>query len=96
MGLGRVELLERIRTAGSISAAARAMGMSYRRAWDLIDAMNRQFGVPLVIKTTGGRCGGGARLTAEGEQAIVVSRELDQAFRELMEQRTQALALDGR
>lgn len=93
LGIGRVELLEQIRAGGSISAAARAMGMSYRRAWELIDSMNRQFGEPLVIKTTGGRGGGGAQLSDAGEKAIAAFKDLDEAFREFMERRTRALPL---
>jgi molybdate transport system regulatory protein len=89
-----VALLEQIRANGSISAAARAMGMSYRHAWELIDSMNRQLGVPLVIKATGGRGGGGTRLTATAEQAIATFHELDGAFREFMKQRTQLLSLE--
>lgn len=70
LGYGRVVLLERIREYGSISAAARSMEMSYRHAWDLVDSMNRQSRTPIVISSTGGRGGGGAELTREGEQAI--------------------------
>lgn len=96
LGIGRVELLEQIRISGSISAAARVMGMSYRHAWELIDSMNRQLGEPLVIKTTGGRGGGGARLSAAGERAITAFRELDSAFLEFMDRRTRALPLELR
>jgi molybdate transport system regulatory protein len=67
---GRVVLLERIREDGSISAAARSMGMGYRHAWELVEAMNRQAPAPLVAKATGGRGGGGARLTPAGERAV--------------------------
>ncbi len=91
LGIGRVELLEQIRICGSISAAAREMGMSYRHAWELIDSMNRQLGEPLVIKETGGRGGGGTKLTAVGENAIAAFRELDNAFSEFVEQRTREL-----
>jgi molybdate transport system regulatory protein len=72
------------------------MGMSYRHAWELIDSMNRQLGVPLVVKETGGRGGGGTRITVEGERAIRAFRELDSAFREFIEQRTGELQLDGK
>ena len=70
LGFGRVVLLERILEHGSISAAARSMDMSYRHAWKLVDSMNRQSRKPVVVSSTGGRGGGGARLTEEGEQAI--------------------------
>lgn len=91
LGIGRVELLEQVRRNGSISAAAREMGMSYRRAWELVDSMNRQFDKPLVIKTTGGRGGGGARLSKTGEQAIALFRELDRAFRAFTDQHTRVI-----
>ncbi|MCG8425925.1 MAG: LysR family transcriptional regulator [Chromatiales bacterium] len=70
LGYGRVVLLERIQEFGSISAAARSMEMSYRHAWKLVDAMNRQSRTPVVEKSTGGRGGGGALLTEAGKQAI--------------------------
>ncbi len=95
LGAGRVELLEQIRKHGSISSAARAMDMSYRHAWELIESMNRQSGSPLVLTETGGRGGGGARLTAVCERAISAYQELQQAFEEFMVQRTQALRLYG-
>ena len=67
---GRVVLLERIRDHGSISAAARSMGMSYRHAWNLVNEMNRLSPVPLVERVTGGAGGGGTRLTPAGETTI--------------------------
>lgn len=67
---GRVVLLERVREYGSISQAARSMGMGYRHAWRLIDQVNRQAPVPLVERAAGGRGGGGTRLTLAGERAI--------------------------
>ena len=67
MGPGKAELLQAIADTGSISAAARRMGMSYRRAWLLVDTMNRCFTSPLVTSTTGGAQGGGASLTPLGE-----------------------------
>jgi len=70
LGYGRVVLLERIREHGSISAAARSLKMSYRRAWRLVDSMNRQSAEPLVTKSTGGRGGGGARLSEVGHAAV--------------------------
>jgi molybdate transport system regulatory protein len=70
LGYGRVVLLERIRQHGSISAAARSMEMSYRHAWELVDSMNRQGREAVVEKSTGGRGGGGAVLTAAGERAV--------------------------
>jgi len=76
LGYGRVVLLERIRDTGSISRAAKTMEMSYKHAWDLVDSMNRQAKVPLVEKVSGGRGGGGTRLTEAGERAIASFRTL--------------------
>jgi len=70
IGPGKAELLESIARAGSISAAARGMGMSYRRAWLLVEDMNKAFRRPVVVTLTGGDGGGGARLTALGEDAL--------------------------
>jgi len=77
IGPGRADLLEAIARTGSISAAARALGMSYRRAWLLVDAVNRSFRRPLVARATGGRGGGGARLTAQGEHALRLYRAIE-------------------
>ncbi|WP_154584450.1 winged helix-turn-helix domain-containing protein, partial [Bordetella pertussis] len=62
-GQHRIDLLAQIEATGSISAAARAAGMSYKGAWDAIDAMNNLAGEPLVLRSAGGRGGGGTRLT---------------------------------
>jgi molybdate transport system regulatory protein len=70
LGPGKVQLLQAIADTGSISAAARTMHMSYRRAWMLVETMNRCFRTPLVSTATGGRSGGGAGLTAAGEKAL--------------------------
>lgn len=70
MGPGKADLLEAIDRAGSISAAAREMGMSYKRAWDLVDTMNRCFKQPLVATATGGSHGGGAHVTEFGYDVL--------------------------
>jgi molybdate transport system regulatory protein len=70
MGPGKADLLEAIERAGSISAAARQMGMSYKRAWDLVDTMNRCFRQPLVATATGGSHGGGAHVTEFGHEIL--------------------------
>ncbi len=69
-GAGRIELLSRIAECGSITHAAKAMKMSYKAAWDAIDAMNNLAGEPLVERTTGGKGGGGTQLTQRGKQLI--------------------------
>lgn len=76
MGPGKADLLEAIAREGSISAAGRAMGMSYRRAWLLVDTMNRCFAEPLVEARPGGGKGAGARLTPAGRQALAAYRAL--------------------
>ena len=70
IGPGKAELLRHIREEGSISAAARAMNMSYRRAWLLVDTMNHCFLAPVVSTATGGSHGGGAHLTEMGEEIL--------------------------
>ncbi|WP_230971628.1 winged helix-turn-helix domain-containing protein [Nitrogeniibacter aestuarii] len=82
LGPGKLSLLESIADNGSISAAARAMGMSYARAWRLVDDMNRCFKTPLVITASGGKHGGGARVTDEGRQMLSVYREMQARVRE--------------
>lgn len=70
IGPGKIDLLAAIHNTGSISGAARSMGMSYRRAWLLVETMNQCFQRPLVETATGGKAGGGATLTAEGEAVL--------------------------
>jgi molybdate transport system regulatory protein len=82
LGDGRLELLEGIHSHRSISAAARNMGMSYRRAWLLVQDINEAAGLPLVEAVTGGRRGGGAHLTAQGVQAIALFRTVRQQLRQ--------------
>lgn len=77
LGPGKVDLLEAIENAGSISAGARELGLSYRRAWDLVDAMNHCFKQPLVTRVKGGKGGGGAQLTAEGRRMLDLYRTME-------------------
>lgn len=76
-GPGKADLLEAIDQFGSISAAGRAMGMSYRRAWLLVDTMNRCWTAPLVDATPGGGDDKGARLTACGRSMLAAYRALE-------------------
>jgi molybdate transport system regulatory protein len=76
MGPGKADLLEHIAKLGSISKAAKAMEMSYSRAWQLVDAMNTAFRRPLVESSTGGKRGGGAVLTPEGEEVLALYRQM--------------------
>lgn len=80
LGPGKAELLEAIGREGSISAAARAMGLSYRRAWLMIDATNRAFAEPLVALHPGARIG--ATLTEEGRAVVTAYRALEAALAE--------------
>jgi molybdate transport system regulatory protein len=76
MGPGKADLLEAIDACGSISAAAKQMKMSYRRAWELVDVMNKCFIEPLVLSSPGGAHGGGAQLTAFGRDILKSYRDL--------------------
>ena len=78
LGPGKAELLRAIGESGSISAAAREMGMSYRRAWQLVETMNRCFRAPLVEAAPGGKGGGGARLTDAGREALARYRAMEE------------------
>jgi molybdate transport system regulatory protein len=77
IGPGKAMLLQSIRDTGSISAAARDMRMSYKRAWLLLDSMNRAFDVPVVMAAPGGAGGGGAALTAFGAEVLRRYREIE-------------------
>jgi molybdate transport system regulatory protein len=79
IGPGKVRLLETIAEQGSISAAGRALGMSYRRAWMLIEQMNTGFGQPVVEAQIGGRAGGGARLSPLGTDLVAQYRAIERA-----------------
>jgi len=82
MGPGKADLLDAIAHEGSISAASRALGMSYRRAWVLVDTMNRCFAQPLVEARSGGGGKAGARLTPCGERALAAYRALSDRVEE--------------
>jgi molybdate transport system regulatory protein len=75
-GPGKGELLARIAETGSIAAAGRAMGMSYKRAWALVEEMNAAFRAPLVLSVRGGAGGGGAALSEEGRAVLAAYRDI--------------------
>ena len=77
LGPGKIDLLEAIVRSGSISSAAREMGLSYRRAWMLVDTMNRYFQKPPVIRVTGGKGGGGAELSEMGRHIVSLYRNME-------------------
>lgn len=87
LGPGKAALLDHIVRTGSISAAARAMGMSYRRAWQLVEALNRSFVEPVVLTKVGGGRGGGAVVTAFG-------RDLARRFHVMEDKASAAIAED--
>ncbi len=92
IGPGKAALIEAIDRTGSISAAARDMGMSYRRAWDLVDIMNRCFRRDLVTTATGGSGGGGARVTAFGRDILARYRAMEETAQASIEKEMTGLA----
>ncbi|MEO8314432.1 MAG: LysR family transcriptional regulator [Pseudomonadota bacterium] len=79
LGPGKISLLEGIERTGSLSAAARALGMSYRRGWLLLHSTNEGFSQPVVALSVGGKDGGGARLTDFGRRLVADYREFEAA-----------------
>lgn len=88
LGIGRIMLLQKIVDTGSISEAARRLSMSYRQAWEHVDAMNKEAESPLVITSTGGAGGGGTFVTPEGLKALKKFRKLHNRFRAFTEKET--------
>ncbi len=90
IGPGKAAILEEIKRAGSIAAAGRHMGMSYKRAWYMVETMNRCFKTPVVITAKGGKSGGGARLTSWGEEVLLRYRRMEKLSAEAIEQEMRA------
>jgi molybdate transport system regulatory protein len=82
LGPGKADLLDHIRDTGSITAAGARMGMSYKRAWELVETLNATFREPVVTTKRGGAGGGGARLTATGETVLDHYRRIEQRLRQ--------------
>jgi molybdate transport system regulatory protein len=87
VGPGKIGLLEAIRDAGSLSQGARDIGMSYRRAWLLIESLRRSFREPVTMASTGGKDGGGMLVTEFGDALIKNYRDLERDFSTLAERR---------
>lgn len=93
IGYGRVALLEKIRELGSITKAAKSLNISYRHAWELIDSMNSQARKPFIETLTGGKGGGGTRLTEEGEKAIIIFQKFSGNFGRFLEKQEKNISL---
>ena len=93
LGPGKVDLLESIGRTGSISAAGRELGMSYRRAWLLVDALNHMFPEPLVSAAPGGSQGGGTKLTDYGRGVAAAYRRVEARARAAMREEMAAFSL---
>jgi molybdate transport system regulatory protein len=91
LGPGKIALLEAVQATGSISDAARVLQMSYRRAWLLVSSLNAAFDEPVTVAVTGGKGGGGARVTAFGADLITVYRALETEVTQLATQRLAAI-----
>ncbi len=91
IGPGKIRLLEAIGREGSISAAGRALGMSYKRAWGLVDALNKQLGTPVAAASPGGAKGGGAMLTEAGRGLVEDYRAIEGLATEAAAARLRAL-----
>jgi len=96
IGPGKIQLLENIHARGSISAAGRAMDMSYKRAWDLVDEINRICRQPAVERQTGGKNGGGAVLTPFGSSLVARYRKIERDAASAVRKDLQALRTDIR
>ena len=90
-GPGPVELLQLIEETGSINQAAKKMGMSYKKAWEIVNRLNEIVGSPLVITATGGEKGGGSSISDEAKQLIEWYLSLRERFRQFMDSETEKL-----
>lgn len=91
IGLGRFELLSRIEMFGSISKAAKDMGMSYKKAWGLVNSMNNTFNEPLVVGVAGGMNGGGSALSSSGKRLVKMYRQIELENREFLVNKLKSL-----
>jgi molybdate transport system regulatory protein len=91
-GPGPMELLERIESTGSINKAAKQMGMSYKKAWEIINRLNKNANQPLVETQTGGKRGGGSVISSKAKQLIAYHKNLRKKFQLFLEKETNFLA----
>ena len=91
LGEGKILLLKTIAKHGSINKAAKSIGMSYKKAWKLVNAMNKESGQPLVIRTAGGVDGGGTQLTESGMQAIEQFSLLNKKLKKFLERESERM-----
>jgi molybdate transport system regulatory protein len=91
VGPGKIRLLEAIRDSGSLSRGARSIGMSYRRAWLLVNSLKQSFREPVTVASTGGKDGGGMLVTEFGDALISNYRELERDFATLAARRLHAI-----
>jgi molybdate transport system regulatory protein len=91
LGPGKIRLLEAIRDSGSLAQAARNMGMSYRRAWLLVESLKQSFREPATVASAGGKDGGGMRVTKFGDALITSYRDLERDFANLATRRLEAI-----
>lgn len=94
-GVGKVELLEGVAACGSLAEAARRMKMSYRRAWLLLEDMNKSFAQPVAKANVGGRGGGGVQLTEFGQKLVKAYRELEEELAPLVEAKFGSVMVSG-
>ena len=93
LGFGRVKLLKAIEDTGSLSKAAKSLSMSYKKAWEMIDGMNKEAKKPLVIRVSGGKGGGGTKVTEEGVEAIEMFEKLNKKCQVYLDQEILKLKL---
>ncbi|GAB6070958.1 hypothetical protein JCM30760_20550 [Thiomicrorhabdus hydrogeniphila] len=91
IGIGRIELLEKIHQLGSMSKAAKSMGMSYKKAWKLIEELNGMYEEPLIVKVKGGKAGGGSELTEKGKAVIAEFKRIEQRITVLLEELSESI-----
>lgn len=96
LGVGRIELLEKIDEYGSISQAAKSMGMSYKKAWKLIDELNGMYSEPMIVKVKGGKSGGGSLLTETGRKTVEEFKCIEVDLIEFLQKKSEELFLDNK